>query len=148
MENKDDFATLLVKDFDDFSRGELQILRNRIRQRYKYPIEVKIDATMLYHGYLILKRDLVTTLETLQVCPYPAETHKSSFTGETLTFAPVVVPTFDGIFGSPTDSFTITGYITLPVLTVSYFDDYTEVTCLSPGGNFCKIRSKNLLFDI
>ena len=60
----------------------------------------------------------------------------------------IPVPTFDGLNGEPAGIFYIDGYTYLPVLSVSYLDDQTEVICLSPEGSFCRITTKDFDFEI
>lgn len=143
-----EFKLMLVKDFEDFTKSEIQELRNQIRKVYRINAEIKISSEMLLHAYLIFKRKEILTLETVVVSPYPQITGESSFVVEQTNYPPVVISTFDGIYGSQTETFVIKGWQTLPVLTVFYFETHTIVYCLAPNGHFCKIDSHILRFDI
>ena len=139
---------LLIKDFEELDKGELQVLRNYTREVYHIAGEIKLGVDELLTAYLIFKRKFITTLETVAVCPYPMVEAGGSFVAAQTTYAPIAVTTFDGVFSSYKETFTINGWQSLPVLTVFYFDDRTEVCCLAPNGHFCRITSKILQFDI
>ena len=128
---------LLIKDFEELDKGELHIAG-----------EIKLGVDELLNAYLIFKRKFITTLETVAVCPYPMVEAGGSFVAAQTTYAPIAVTTFDGVFSSSKETFTINEWQSLPVLTVFYFDDRTEVCCLAPNGHFCRITSKILQFDI
>lgn len=139
---------LLIKDFEELDKGELQVLRNYTREVYHIAGEIKLGVDELLNAYLIFKRKFITTLETVAVCPYPMVEAGGSFVAAQTTYAPIAVTTFDGVFSSSKETFTINEWQSLPVLTVFYFDDRTEVCCLAPNGHFCRITSKILQFDI
>lgn len=139
---------ILIKDFEELTKGELQVLRNYTREVYHIAVDVKIGEEMLLNAYLIFKRKEIQKLETVLVSPYPQITMKSSFVTAQTNYPPVVVPTFDGLYPSNKVSFVIKGWQALPVLTVFYFEEFTEVICLSPDGHFCRINSNILRFDI
>ena len=139
---------LLVKDFEELDKGELQVLRNYTREVYHIAGEIKLGENELLNAYLIFKRKFITTLETVPVCPYPMIEQGGSFVAAQTNYAPVPINTFDGVFSSYKGSFTINGWQSMPVLTVFYFDDRTEVCCLAPNGHFCILTSKTLRFDI
>ena len=138
---------ILEKDFEELSKGELQILRNETRKIYG--IEGKIGIDILLNSYLNLKRKYIHELEQVLVTVKQNVIDFGVFGGGKQVVSPrIQVPTFDGLNGASKGMFYIDGYTYLPVLTVSYFDDHTEVICLSPEGSFCKLTSKIFEFEI
>lgn len=154
METKEDLEKeikiklLLIKDFEELDRGELQTLRNYTRHVYKIDGVEKVGEETLLNAYLIFKRKMMEKLDTVLVCPYPMISGGGNFAAEATTYAPVPINTFRGLNGDRGGTFLVKGWQSMPVLTVFYFDDHTEVICLSPDGDFCRITSKTLQFDI
>lgn len=137
---------ILEKDFEELSAGELQVLRNETRKLYG--IEGKIEVSMILNSYLNMKRKFITELEQVLVCPKMTVKDFGPFAGRQVVTNKIPVPTFDGLNGEPAGIFYIDGYTYLPVLSVSYLDDQTEVICLSPEGSFCRITTKDFDFEI
>ncbi len=138
---------ILDKDFEELSNGELQFLRNETRKLYG--IEGKIDINTLLNSYLNMKRKYIHELEQVLVTVKQTVRDFGVFGGGKQVVSPrIQVPTFDGLNGASKGMFYIDGYTYLPVLSVSYFDDYTEVICLSPEGSFCRISTKDFDFEI
>lgn len=137
---------ILEKDFEELSPGELQVVRNETRKIYG--IEGKIGTGIILNSYLNMKRKFITELEQVLVCPKMAVKDFGPFAGRQVVTNKIPVPTFDGLNGEPAGIFYVEGYTYLPVLTVSYFDDHTEVICLSPEGSFCRISTKDFDFEI
>lgn len=137
---------ILEKDFEELTPGELQILRNETRKIYG--IEGKIEVSTILNSYLNMKRKFITQLEQVLVTTKQSLRDFGPFVGKQLVTQRVHVPTFDGLNGTSNGMFYIDGYTYLPVMTVSYFDDHTEVICLSPEGSFCKLSNKDFDFEI
>ena len=138
---------ILEKDFEELSAGELQVLRNETRKLYG--IEGKIEVSMILNSYLNMKRKYINELEQVLVTVKQTVRDFGVFGGGKQVVSPrIQVPTFDGLNGASKGMFYIDGYTYLPVLTVSYFDDHTEVICLSPEGSFCRISTKDFDFEI
>lgn len=137
---------ILEKDFEELSPGELQVVRNETRKIYG--IEGKIGTGIILNSYLNMKRKFVTELEQVLVCPKMSVKDFGPFAGRQVVTSKIPVPTFDGLNGEPAGIFYIDGYTYLPVLSVSYLDDQTEVICLSPEGSFCRITTKDFDFEI
>lgn len=137
---------ILEEDYEELTPGQLQFLRNRVRERFE--TEGKVTNEVLFNAYLSFKRRLITALETLTFCSHPMKCDFGPFGGKKLRYPRISIPTFEGLEGVKTGTFTVDEYITLPVLTVSYLEDETEVVCIAPDGNFCKISSKTFLFEI
>lgn len=138
---------ILDKDFEELSNGELQFLRNETRKLYG--IEGKIDINTLLNSYLNMKRKYIHELEQVLVTVKQTVRDFGVFGGGKQVVSPrIQVPTFDGLNSASNGMFYIDGYTYLPVLTVSYFDDHTEVMCLSPEGSFCRISTKDFDFEI
>lgn len=137
---------ILEKDFEELSPGELQVIRNETRKIYG--IEGKIGTGIILNSYLNMKRKFITELEQVLVCPKMTVKDFGPFAGRQVVTNKIPVPTFDGLNGASKGMFYIDGYTYLPVLTVSYFDDHTEVICLSPEGSFCRISTKDFDFEI
>ena len=79
---------LLIKDFEELDKGELQVLRNYTREVYHIAGEIKLGVDELLNAYLIFKRKFITTLETVAVCPYPMVEAGGSFVAAQTTYAP------------------------------------------------------------
>lgn len=138
---------ILEKDFEELTPDELNLVRNQAR--ITYGLYGKIPMNVIFNSYLNMKRKYVTELEQVLVSPKQPEYDFGVFGGGRKTIeTKVQVPTFDGQNGSPMGMFYLTEYTYLPVLTVSYFDDHTEVVCLSPEGSFCKLSTKDFDFEI
>lgn len=137
---------ILEKDFEELNKSELQILRNETRKIQGIQGRIKNDS--LLDSYLNLKRKHVQNLEQVLVSPKLSEVDFGPFAGKQTFLNKVVVSTFESVNKPSKRKFYIDGYIYLPVLTVSYLEDKTEVICLSPEGEFCKINNKELNFEI
>lgn len=137
---------ILEKDFEELSAGELQVLRNETRKLYG--IEGKIEVSMILNSYLNMKRKYIHELEQVLVTVKQTVRDFGPFAGRQVVTSKIPVPTFDGLNGEPAGIFYIDGYTYLPVLSVSYLDDQTEVICLSPEGSFCRITTKDFDFEI
>ena len=138
---------ILEKDFEELSAGEIQVLRNETRKLYG--IEGKIEVSIILNSYLNMKRKYIHELEQVLVTVKQTVKDFGVFGGGKQVVSPrIQIPTFDGLNGVPKGMFYIDGYTYLPVLTVSYFEDHTEVICLSPEGSFCKISTKDFDFEI
>ena len=145
--HKERLINILDKDFEELSNGELQFLRNETRKLYC--IEGKIDINTLLNSYLNMKRKYIHELEQVLVTVEQTVRDFGVFGGGKQVVSPrIQVPTFDGLNGASKGMFYIDGYTYLHVLTVSYFDDHTEVICLSPEGSFCRISTKDFDFEI
>lgn len=138
---------ILEKDFEELSSKELQYLRNKFRSQYK--VTGRIDVDILLRYYLMLKRKYISPLEIILVTTNQVIKDFGVFGGgKRLVSDRIQVPTFDGLNGASKGMFYIDGYTYLPVLTVSYFDDHTEVICLSPEGSFCRVSTRDFDFEI
>lgn len=147
MNNEEKLLSILDKDFQELSNGELQVLRNETRKIYG--MEGKIETGILLNSYLNMKRKYIHELEQVLVTVQQTVRDFGVFGGGKQVVSPrIQVPTFDGLNGASKGMFYIDGYTYLPVLTVSYFDDHTEVICLSPEGSFCSISTKDFDFEI
>lgn len=136
---------ILRKDYQELSRGELNVLRNAAREKYRFPGHV--DAQTLFRSYLILKRRHVTALETVFIAPRRS-TSSGVFGGISVRCDGVVVQAYDGIKWEGAGCFEIRSGEWFPLLTVFYFETETRIWCLSKEGHFFCVSSRNFSFEI
>ena len=138
---------ILYKDFEELSESELIFLRKCIRYRFQLDACAPITDSMTLNAYLSFKRRLIPELDTITFCTYPVK-YDSPFMGSDIYYPVMAVPTFEGLNRRQVQSFLVGGYLTLPLLTVFYYENNTTVYCIAPDGNFCEISSKNFKLEI
>ena len=129
---------ILEKDFEELTKGELQVLRNKAREIYHIEGKERIDEDTLLMVYLNLKRKLITNLETILVQPDEPVVVNGVF-GKKTTYNPKVVPVFDGINKESKGFFYVSEPTYLPLLSMFVLREPNEAYCLSPDGYFCII---------
>lgn len=139
---------VLEKDFEELSKKDIQILRKETRRKYGINLTNNSNPNLLLNSYLNFKRKYVSRFDYVFISPKQTIKDFGPFSGEKVVYNRFQIPTFDGFYGSIVGMFYIDEYICLPVLTVSYFDDFTEIICLSPEWNFCKLSDKIFDFEI
>lgn len=139
---------ILQYDFEELTKGQIQVLRNRTREMYGIEGTERIPEKDTLYTYLIEKRRLIDELETVDVHPRRTKISGAFVNGEKLGNTKVTVTTFDGRYGLKEGSFVINVVYPLPVLTVSFVDDYIELIGLAPDGHFCLISSRCFDFEI
>ena len=139
--NESRLVELLQGDFEEIqTRYDINLLRNFIRQNYHIDARDPVTDSMLYGGYLSLKRRLVSPLETVTIRPY--------MTGVRGTFAskgtvqPIVVPTYNGVYCDRCGHYTISADISLPLMSVFVNESPYRVTVMTPDGDFCDIDER------
>lgn len=151
MERQNDpILDVLNKDFEELTRGELQLLRNRIRSEIRLDASQPIGHDKLLNGYLVLKRKLCADLETAFFKPVPMKCDFGPPFSAVERFPKVKLPTYDGMNGKCTGrSIMIDGDgITLPILTVFYHIYPFKAVCLTPDGEFVNIESNSINSEI
>lgn len=139
-------VNILKSDYDDLTKGEKQIIRNKARELYSFT--GKIEENLLFMAYLMMKRKFVLQLEQILISPKEIVQANGPFNDKRVNIDKVPIPVFDGLNASQKGFFYITEPTFLPLLTVSYFETVTDVICLSPEGSFCKITTQNFSFEI
>lgn len=132
---------ILEKDFEELTKCELQVLRNKAREIYHIEGKERINEDTLLMVYLNLKRKLISNLETILVCPDEPVTVNGVF-GKKKTFNPKAIPVFDGINKESKGLFYVSEPTYLPLLSLFVLIEPNEAYCLSPNGMFCKIITK------
>lgn len=141
-----DIVNILKSDYDDLTKGEKQVIRNKARELYSFT--GKIEENLLFMAYLMMKRKFVLQLEQILISPKEIVQANGPFNDKRVNIDKAPIPVFDGLNASQKGFFYITEPTFLPLLTVSYFETVTEVICLSPEGSFCKITTQNFSFEI
>lgn len=143
--NTEELIPILEKDYQELTPAELNTLRNATREKYHW--QGTVEAETLLQSYLILKRRHIPGLETVFVEP---RLQKSCgvFGGISVVTESPLIQTFEGINKEPAGSFTLRSGEWFPVLTVFYFEKFTEIVCLSHEGHFFRISSQHFHFTI
>lgn len=137
--------SILEKDYQELTHQELNFLRNATREKYHW--QGTIEAETLLQSYLLFKRREMTSLEVVFIEPRSHRYH-GTFNNFNVVNESPIINTFDGINRDHTGSFNLTSGRWFGVLTVFYFEDYTEVICLNDDGHFFRVSSKDFSFTI
>lgn len=140
----EELLVLFETDFDDLTRGELQFLRNRYRE--ETGVKDTLTEDELFEAYLNFKRKYHTDFEMLLFTPRQ-QVIKGVFACK-VTDPKAQIPTFKSLSDRFKGYFIVQGYTSLPILTVRFKNDVTEVFCIAPNGDFCSIRSDRFEFKI
>lgn len=130
---------ILEKDFEELTKGELQILRNKAREIYHIEGKERVNEETLLMVYLNLKRKYIKEFETILVEPDAPIIVKGAF-GNNITYPKKVIPTFDGINKKNKGFFYVDCPTYLPLLSLFVLREPNEAYCLSPDGNFCVVK--------
>lgn len=138
----DSIIRVLEKDFQELNSYERQLLRN-LHTR-KFGTQTRITENEMLTVYLREKRKRVTELERVVIS---TKRHTLQGTFGCTGYADVsVIPVVTAPDGPQAGLLHVDESIMLPLLTASYFDDNTEVWCLTPSGDFCRVTSRE--FDV
>lgn len=146
-ENESRLVQLLRGDFEEIeNRYDINLLRNFIRQAYHIDAREPVTDSMLYGGYLSLKRKLVSRLEMIEIRPYTVEVHGTF--ADSYRVQPVVVSRYNGVFCDRCGHYTISEYRRLPLMSVFVNESPYRVTVMTEYGDFCDINIKEAAFEI
>lgn len=143
--DKTALLSILEKDYQELTPSELNFLRNLTREKYHW--QGTVEAETLLQSYLIFKRRHFPGLETVFIEPR-LQKSSSVFGGTSVVTDSSLIQTFDGINKDSTGSFTLKSGEWFPVLTVFYFEEFTEIICLSHEGHFFRISNQHFCFTI
>lgn len=145
--NESRLVELLQGDFEEIqTRYDINLLRNFIRQNYHIDARDPVTDSMLYGGWLTLKRKLISPLETVTIRPL--------IIGVQGTFAskgavqPIVVPTYNGVYCDRCGHYTISADISLPLMSVFVNESPYRVTVMTPDGDFCDIDERQGIIEV
>lgn len=146
-ENLSRLTTILEMDFDDLTSGDIQFLRNRIREAYKVDPTVKLDKEKCYTAFCLFKRKYIPRLEILFIQPKVLKKNGGIFGLNLSRRQSVPVSQWDGFNKDHKGVYHVqSGYF--PVISVRYLSTHTEVTCMSVHGYFFEVDSRIFDFDI
>ena len=133
-ENESRLVQLLRGDFEEIeNRYDINLLRNFIRQAYHIDAREPVTDSMLYGGYLSLKRRLVSPLEMIEIRPYTVEVHGTF--ADSYRVQPVVVSRYNGVFCDRCGR-------RLPLMSVFVNESPYRVTVMTEYGDFCDIDER------
>jgi hypothetical protein len=145
--NDKEFMDILCQDFEELSKGEMQILRHRTRSFFNIESSVKITPAQLLNAYLIFNRKYIKTFDTVTIITKPLKCDFGPFAnGIKYRHPKLSVVTFDGLNGLKEGSFIVSEPITLPVITEFIMGEKTEIICIAPDGHFCRLKDDEFLF--
>ncbi len=147
-ENLSRLTAILEMDFDDLTSGDMQFLRNRIRESYHIDPTIHLDKNKCHTAFCLFKRKYISRPEMLLVQPKMVNkdggTFGVNFSGRVVP----ILPHWDGFNMDHKGAFPIPiGYY--PVISVHYTSGLTKVICMNPkNGFFFEIDSSRFDFEI
>ena len=145
--NESRLVELLQGDFEEIqTRYDINLLRNFIRQNYHIDARDPVTDSMLYGGWLTLKRKLISPLETVTIRPLIIEV-RGTFASKG-TVQPIVVPTYNGVYCDRCGHYTISADISLPLMSVFVNQSPYRVTVMTPDGDFCDIDERQGIIEV
>lgn len=146
VENKSRLVKLLRGDFEEIeNRFDINLLKNFIRQAYHIDVRDPVTDSMLYGGYLSLKRKLVSPLETVGIRPRTVEIHGTF--ANSYRVQPVIVSRYNGVFCDRCGHYTVSEYKCLPLMSVFVNESPYKVTIMTEYGDFCDITEKEAIIS-